>query len=173
MEFLNEQIDVKGLPDITDIQAEKLAANYLKVIFITRGLTSFIFITGIVVAAILLKDISVTIRFSVAGLLIILFIWFFSLSSKVFNTRSYAIRQRDIIYTRGLLFKSTTIVPFNRIQHAEIVSGPIDRFYNLSSLKIFTAGGSQSDLSLPGLLSSDAARIKSFIISKTAQDEEE
>ena len=173
MEFLNEQIDVKGLPDITVIKTEKLADNYLKVIYITRGLTSFIIISGIVVAAILLKDIPATLRFSVAGLLVILFVWFFSLSSKVFKARSYAIRQRDILYTRELLFKSTTIVPFNRIQHAEIVSGPIDRFYNLSSLKIFTAGGSQSDLSLPGLLSNDAARIKSFIISKTAHDEEE
>jgi len=173
MEFRNEQIDTDGLPDFTAIQTEKLSKDYLKVIIIVRGMVSLIFIAGIVVAAVLLKDIPQIARLIIATILILMFVWYFAMSRRVFNARSYAVRQKDILYTSGLIFRSTTIIPFNRIQHIEIVSGPIDRMFHLASLKIFTAGGTQSDLSISGLLNSDASKIKSFIISKTDSDEEE
>ncbi len=173
MEFINEQIDVEGLPDYAKVQTEKLAKDYLKVILIVRGLVSFLFIAGIIVAAILMKDIPIMLRWISTSIVILIFVWYFAMSRRTYYSRSYAVRQKDILYKKGLLFRSTTVIPFNRIQHLEVVSGPVDRFYDLASLKIYTAGGVQSDLSIPGLINSDASRLKSFILSKTAHDEEE
>lgn len=173
MEFKNEQIEVGGLPDFSKVQTQKLAKDYLKVILIVRGLVSLFFIAGIIVAAMILTDIPVLFRWISAILLLLLFSWYFGISGRVYHSRSYALRQMDILYKKGLLYKSTTVIPFNRIQHLEVVSGPIDRLFDLASLKIYTAGGVQSDLSIPGLLSIDASRLKSFILSKTAGDEEE
>ncbi len=90
-----------------------------------------------------------------------------------FHKKSYALRQKDIIYNSGLFWKSSIVIPFNRVQHCEVSQGPIDRMLNLSELKIFTAGGSSSDLSIQGLLPDTANRIKDFIIVKTGLDEEE
>ena len=97
MEFINEQIEVGGLPDFTKVQTKKLAKDYLKVILIVRGLVSFIFITGVIIAAILLKDIPILLRWISVILLILLFVWYFAISSRVYNSRSYALRQKDIL----------------------------------------------------------------------------
>lgn len=90
-----------------------------------------------------------------------------------FRHKGYALRQRDINYKSGLIFRDITALPFNRVQHCEINEGPLERMFGLSSIKIFTAGGSSSDLEIPGLSKSKAEIIKGFIVKKTASDEEE
>ena len=80
-------------------------------------------------------------------------------------------REHDMLYKSGLIFRKTIALPFNRIQHSEINQGPIERKFNLASLSIFTAGGNNSDLAIPGLLNEDAQEIKSFIIQKSAKHE--
>jgi len=78
-----------------------------------------------------------------------------------------------VIHRKGVLFKSTTTIPFNRVQHCEISQGPIQRMFNLHTLEIFTAGGGKSDLAIPGLEGDTAQQIKEFIVKKTAIAEEE
>jgi membrane protein YdbS with pleckstrin-like domain len=90
-----------------------------------------------------------------------------------FHKKSYAIRQKDIVYNSGLFWRSSIVIPFNRVQHCEVSQGPIDRFYKLAELKVFTAGGASSDLSISGLSPESAARIKDFLVIKTGIDEEE
>jgi membrane protein YdbS with pleckstrin-like domain len=65
-----------------------------------------------------------------------------------------------------------TSVPFNRIQHSEINQGPLDRAYNLASLNIYTAGGSSSDLTIPGLPYDQAVKLREFVAKKSADDEQ-
>lgn len=89
---------------------------------------------------------------------------------KEFPKRAYALRQRDITYRKGWIFHSITSVPFNRIQHTEINQGPLDRAFNLASLSIYTAGGSASDLAIPGLPYEEARRLREFIGKKSAED---
>jgi membrane protein YdbS with pleckstrin-like domain len=90
-----------------------------------------------------------------------------------FYKKAYALRQRDILHKTGLFWRKTIVLPFNRIQHSEVNHGPIDRMYGLASLKLFTAGGSSSDLTIPGLKDEDAHRLKEYITNKTSWDEEE
>ena len=95
------------------------------------------------------------------------------LSYKSYFYEGYALRQRDVVYKSGMWFRSTIIVPFNRVQHCEINQGPIDRYFGLSELSLFTAGGSSSDLNINGLSQETAAKLKHFITNQVAQDEEE
>ena len=87
-----------------------------------------------------------------------------------FKKKQYALRQRDIIYTKGLIWSMRTTVPFNRIQHAELKQGPIERIYKINSLKLFTAGGQSSDLVIPGLPDKEALSMKDFVLKKTEED---
>lgn len=83
-----------------------------------------------------------------------------------FPKRGYILRERDITYSKGWLFHSVTTIPFNRIQHSDVSQGPIERKFKLSTLKIYTAGGSSSDLSIPGLEAGEAQILREFISKK-------
>ena len=106
-------------------------------------------------------------------LLVVFLIFLFVLAYFGYFQMSYALREKDIFYKKGLIFRKSTVIPFNRIQHCEVNHGPIDRFFGLASLKIFTAGGVSSDLSIPGLSESKAHSLKDYIVGKTGLDEEE
>jgi len=81
-------------------------------------------------------------------------------------SRGFALRERDIHYRSGIVWKKTVSLPFNRIQHIEVESGPIERFFNLSTLKFFTAGGSRTDMKIPGLSPDRSGRLRAHLIEK-------
>ncbi len=82
---------------------------------------------------------------------------------KSFPVRAYALRELDISYRKGWIFYSNITIPFARIQHSEISQGPVDRMFGLVTLHIYTAGGSSSDLSIPGLPRDEAQRLRDYV----------
>ncbi|WP_417451774.1 PH domain-containing protein [Kordiimonas sp.] len=82
----------------------------------------------------------------------------------------YAVRAQDVHYRHGIIWQSETSLPFNRIQHVEVERGPLERFYGLSTLKFFAAGGGSADLTIPGLRDADATRLRAFILEKAGAD---
>ena len=80
--------------------------------------------------------------------------------------RGYVVRDKDLVYKAGVLWRSVKAVPYNRVQHAETASGPIDRRYGLARLTVFTAGGSGGDLRIDGLSSDVAERLRAHIAIK-------
>ena len=90
---------------------------------------------------------------------------------KSFAIRGYLLRQHDISYRKGFLKFSLITIPYTRIQHSEITQGPLARAMKLSTLNIFTAGGSSSDLKIPGLDPEDAQKLRTFIAEKIGKNE--
>lgn len=84
----------------------------------------------------------------------------------------YALRDKDIVYKSGVFWQTVTAVPFNRIQHVEKSSTPLDRKFHLASLQLFTAGGSGGDLSIHGLPAKTAEKLRSFILEKVGSSVE-
>jgi len=83
----------------------------------------------------------------------------------------FAIREKDIIYRRGYMINKTTVIPFNRIQHSSISRSLLDKIFGIASLKIYTAGGSGSDMRIPGLLPDQAKRLNQALSQKVSQHE--
>ena len=173
-QFSNKQLDEIPLPLMAYIEYSPLEKNLLKADLIW---TALFFLVGII--AVLFLQYYIALEWLVQygnwillGLFILLSI---SVSIVYFGffKKSYAIREKDIIYNSGLFWKSSIAIPFNRVQHCEVSIGPIDRMFDLSELKIFTAGGSSSDLSINGLTPETSNRLKDFIVNKTGIDEEE
>ena len=100
---------------------------------------------------------------------LVLFIVRFWLIGLNFKRQAYALREFDLLYRKGVIFRHLLAIPFNRVQHCEIKQGPIARAFGLSTLEIYTAGGQSSDLAIPGLPADTAAQLKNFIIQSTAQ----
>jgi len=59
---------------------------------------------------------------------------------KYYETMVYKLTKDEIAWRRGVWFKKTGIVPYNRITNIDIVQGPISRMLGIASLKIQTAG---------------------------------
>lgn len=80
------------------------------------------------------------------------------------RNKGYAIRENDFSYRSGVLFKSVISQPILRIQHVELNHGPIDRYFGLVRLDIFSAGGSAYTFSIPGLPTQTARDIRMYIL---------
>jgi membrane protein YdbS with pleckstrin-like domain len=52
----------------------------------------------------------------------------------------YKLTENEIVWRRGVWFKSTGIVPYNRITNIDITQGPFSRKLGIAALKIQTAG---------------------------------
>ena len=85
----------------------------------------------------------------------------------------YAIREQDVSFAQGVFFQEVITIPFNRIQHCELSRGVFERMYKLATIKIYTAGGSGSDISIPGLTPADAQRLRDFIVGEIQSADEE
>jgi hypothetical protein len=81
------------------------------------------------------------------------------------------VRENDISFQRGIITYKLTTIPFNRIQHVEVNQGVLPKIFRLSALKIFTAGGNASDLSIPGLPEEVAQKLKAFLSEKISEHE--
>ncbi|MEE9414038.1 MAG: PH domain-containing protein [Acidimicrobiales bacterium] len=86
-----------------------------------------------------------------------------------FRFWGYAVREHDLTVRRGVILRSVTSVPFNRVQHAALHNGPIERAFGLSTIRVFTAGGSGADLAIEGLAANDAATMQDLILAAVAK----
>lgn len=173
--FINDQVAVEGLPRTKDLVLIPLEQDYLIVTMIGVG----IFDTIMSLAAVVFffatagSEVPEFVRYMVPGILLSIVLLSIILAYKGFYYKAYALRQKDIIYKSGYIWRTQTAVPFNRVQHCEVNHGPIDRMFGLTSLKIFTAGGSSSDMTIPGLKPEIANDLKHFITKQSAIVEEE
>lgn len=71
----------------------------------------------------------------------------------------YAVRQADLWIRRGVLWVTTSVIPFSRLQFVDTHQGPLERLFSLSSLVVHTAAIGTSGR-LPGLDAQEAERLR-------------
>jgi membrane protein YdbS with pleckstrin-like domain len=91
---------------------------------------------------------------------------------RIYRRLGYAIDERLLRTVRGWLFHADTIVPFVRVQHIDVVRGPVDKLFGTASLIVHTAGTHNSIVTLPGLSPDRAAEIREAIRSEIRADAE-
>lgn len=102
-------------------------------------------------------SLSTTIIIAIPLLVILLFILYWI--PKFYSTIIYKLDNEEVEWRRGVWFKNTGIVPYNRITNVDISQGPISRMLNIGSLKIQTAGysnpnqgwGNPSEITIDGV----------------------
>jgi hypothetical protein len=70
----------------------------------------------------------------------------------------------------GVMIRSDTVVPFGRVQHIDVLRGPLQRSYGLASLVLHTAGTRSAAVLLPGLEAQEAERMRDHIRGKIRED---
>ena len=159
IKFENSVIELASLPQLEQANFQKLEKDYLwlrilfvSILFLIFGSISVIF--GI------LSDLD---WWQPVGIVAIIFALIYLVENKGFSIKGYAVRQNDISFKSGLFFFAMTSVPFNRVQHIEVYQSPLARLFDLGEVKVYTAGGASSDISIPGLKVEDAHRLKDHI----------
>lgn len=166
MTFINMHIDMEDLPAASELQMEPMADAYEQevkvqqmIIWTPIFLASFIpFLAAQFLPLLLIPLLVVALAAIIVPLMI-----------RKSRAKGLAMRDHDIAYRSGLYWKKTVLLPFNRIQHAEVSSGPLQRKYGLASLKFFTAGGGSVDLKVDGLTRERAEDIRSCIMDKVGK----
>lgn len=171
--FSNEQISPADIPTTATLEYSTLQPAYRNVSLIST--TIFLLLPMIVFSILMAMGNEFFVVYGIWMLMGVALLWALLMILVVlgFKKKSYAIRERDLVYNEGLIWHSSTVIPFNRVQHCEISQGPIERLFKLSELKVFTAGGASSDMSVPGLDPDTANRLKEFIVLKTGLYNEE
>ena len=161
--FLNEPLDVDGLPSVPAEAFESLDPNYLRV----RLIADAIFASVVIVAAgALAAQVS---RWWLplliaAGLLVLTALT--ALLQKIeVDHLGYLVRDKDFSFRSGAISRNVTTVPFARVQHVSIDRGPLARSFGLATLQLRTAG---DGLTVPGMSHDVALRLKALVAARAA-----
>jgi len=169
--FTNAAVETQALPTANHLTYEGLAPTYARTMII-EWLVSWILIAAsnlIIIYFVrneilfLLKWWTITPYFAV---LLSVLVW----APAVAKSRGYALREQDIHYMSGLIWRKVVSLPFNRIQHVEMESGPLERIFKLTTLKFFTAGGGSADMKIPALTFGVATKVKAYVLEKAGVD---
>lgn len=170
--FTNENLDLSLLPKYESVPLHALNKRYWKVILLNIAVFMLFLAMATYLLVYLLKLTLTQSFIFIGGYLLIgfLLILLYNISIK---KRGYAIREKDLIYKSGIISISTSIVPFNRIQHITLNEGLFSRIFQLAALHIFTAGGISGNIVIPGLDIELAKSIKEELSRKLNQQETE
>lgn len=139
---------------------KRLHPDYLTVYRISQLVWNGIFLILIIAytSLALWKDwtlIPVWIGYALLALSLVWFTWVVP-NVKVSRFR-YELFEEELEIQSGLIFISNVLVPMVRVQHVELVSGPLMRKYDLASVSIVTAATTHQ---ISGLKHSEAENLK-------------
>ncbi|WP_417886607.1 PH domain-containing protein [Zunongwangia sp.] len=167
--FSNNTIDISNLPDFEQVALNPVNKKLLTKHLLQLGVWFIIFIT---ISDFLYYLDQIFLSALVGVFLALISSCLLFICIKEQSIYGYAIRERDLIYQRGYLITKTTIISFNRIQHVSINRSLLDKWLGLSSLKVFTAGGNGSDISIAGLEPQLAEKLKQALAGNIAEEHE-
>ena len=164
MAFVNVQLNIDDLPAADEIEMEPMAAKYEREV---RTQQFIIFVPVVLASFLPLILAQRSFLLAIPAVVLLLGILIGTLVVRMSRVKGIAIREHDIAYRSGLYWRKTVVLAFNRIQHVEVSSGPLQRKFGLATLKFFTAGGSSVDLKVDGLSRERAEQIRAFVLSKS------
>lgn len=75
----------------------------------------------------------------------------------------YQLREDDLLFRRGILFRRIVAVPYGRMQLVDINRGPLLRALGLSDLRLVTAAAS-TGVAIPGLPEAEADQLRDHLV---------
>jgi len=165
MSFSNLPISTEGLPEVQTVSFKPIHPDYLKVLRINWLILYLILLGGIVTIFILTKKLQNPVAISIAaGIYSIVVVATVIIGTGSFRRKQYAVREKDILYKTGWIFQNLHMVPFNRLQHCVVNMGPIERKFKLATLSLYTAASEGKDITIHGLLQTEAEQLKELVI---------
>ncbi|WP_395374640.1 PH domain-containing protein [Marinicella sp. W31] len=145
--------------------AKSLEPSYRKILLIIAAIVPLIMIGPLMPFMIFADAIPLWLRIILALALILLVAVLLALyTRRWYQHYHYWLQSEGLHISKGVFWRSVTLIPKNRVQHIDIASGPLDRRYDLAKLIVHTAGTRNASVSLPGLLQADAVSLRQQLL---------
>jgi hypothetical protein len=166
--FSNQAVDIVELPSLSKLQLQAISCRYTKA---NKAVNLFSILLlaciGLLIqyqSFFLFAQETLDLYLMVSFAIVILGFIATAYQAKADSLKFYALREKDISYCSGVIFKKTICQPILRVQHVELKRGPIDRKIGLAKLQVFSAGGAMYTFEIPGLELVEAQAIREFIL---------
>lgn len=171
--FTNPEIAVEELPSAAQVEWQALDRRYVMRLQIKALVSGAVALGALLIARLPGMPIPLGAPYALAWIVVGIFVAF-GLLWPIWSVprKRYAVRDKDILYRSGVFWQSVTAIPFNRMQHVETSSTPLDRRFGLATLQLFTAGGAGGDLKMHGLPADIAERLRTFVLERIGDDTE-
>ncbi|MEN1728794.1 MAG: PH domain-containing protein [Pseudomonadota bacterium] len=167
--FSNEPVAATELPDFRDAELNPVVPAYLR-----HKVSTTIAFWGIFILMALLSPYLPFVAFNISkypmAIGAVIMLWSLLYARLDARHRGWALREYDLIYQSGVIFRKQVILPFARIQHVETLSGPVERYFDLMRVKCFTAGGQSADLVVEGLTTETAGQVRQYLLEQIRDD---
>lgn len=165
--FTNETIDITQLPKYEEVILTPLNPKYKTVVLLNTSFIIAVVVIGLLGIVVFAPNEIPLLSWFFIGIGVV----FFSVLLVIFSVWNYkkkgfAFRNHDVIYRSGIIATNTMVIPYNRVQHVALHEGLISRYFGLAKVEIFTAGGSASDIEIPGIAKEEAENIKQLLMGK-------
>lgn len=176
--FTNQELSSDNLASPAAMNFESLSPAYKKMFFVSALV---VVISVIVVNLVLnllatgsLQAVMSSFGAMIAGGFLLLTVAMgLTLPNFLWRSKGYQLREHDLHYRRGVIWHRVTSLPYIRVQHVELESGPVERYFKLATLKFYTAGGGSADMKIPGLPFGTASKIRSYVMERAGASGED
>ncbi|MCW3173037.1 PH domain-containing protein [Shewanella subflava] len=166
-----EPLQPQQLTPLTELVLTHIDNNYPKLQLYVAGIVYGLIATIVCLIIGFIVPLSIT-----AKLLLILFILITAaliirLTYLKALTICYGVFKGELIMRQGLFWISTTALPYTRLQHVNLSQGPLERQYQLVTLKCFSAGSGEAEINLPGLNADTAEHLRQHLLHQAAENQ--
>ena len=112
--------------------------QYRSYLYVSLVLTVLILVLPWLAPIVIFSPTVVALGIAVPTLVVILFVLFWI--PLYYESIAYRLTVTEITWQRGVWFRQTGIVPYNRITNVDIIQGPLMRFFSFSAVRVQTAG---------------------------------
>ncbi|WP_236970314.1 PH domain-containing protein [Membranihabitans marinus] len=157
--FYNHFVNVEDLPQTGPDDFQPIESEYFYVKL--ASVFMFFIMSGFLLAMfVIFSDFDLYSKlYLLLGYLLVHILWAILVRLE-FKQRGYAIREQDIAYRRGFIFRTRQYLPFRRVQHCKISEGLIERVFNFATIIVSAAG---DDIVIQGLRPEVAQSLQSYI----------
>jgi len=163
--FSNPSLALDEIPRHQNLELLQVNPGFKTIMLIERTILLLVLFSGFTIAVfyfhVTTKPLLIVGGYLLLGALLGVLLF---TAGKAFSNMGYALRKHDLVFRKGWLFEKLHIIPLKKIQHCQVKRGPLERRFGLASLKIFTAGGAGADITLSGLMQTDAERLKDWLV---------
>ncbi len=178
----NDALHPAPEPDLADIDWQPLPAR-ARLLFVL-GSTPMMALSGMLVGGMIGKlsrltqnaslssDFAIMLACAAVGLMVGA-IFGFWLGHKQFRHTYWRLDAEGLALRRGRMWQRETRVPITRVQHLDIKRGPLQRYRNLATLTVHTAGTRNNAVVVPNIDLGDAEYLRDRLGRQLDLDDED
>jgi membrane protein YdbS with pleckstrin-like domain len=88
-----------------------------------------------------------------------------------YQSWGFRLGEADLYVRRGVLSRTTSVIPHRRIQHVDTRRDLLERWLGLARLVVYTAGIRGAEITIPGIAAEEAETLRDYLAERGGMDE--